>query len=211
MRLTAVTATSIDLSWSPPPTEHHNGIIRQYTVRVVVQDTREMFTHSTSQLSITVGNLHPYYTYNCSVSAVTVMPGPYSEPLIVQTLPDSKLSFIILYLVCYLFLLIIHSTVPVGSPEITAATAIDSMTVQLSWNPPRLAEQNGIIMYYIVNITATHPRVGENFQQNCSSISCNISHLFPYHTYQFTVSAVTIGPGPYSETYIETTLEAGKM
>ena len=87
VRYTAVTSTSVDLSWSPPPTEHHNGIIRQYSVRVVVQDTGEIFTHSTIQLRITVGGLHPYYTHNFSISAVTVVPGPYSEPLIVQTLP----------------------------------------------------------------------------------------------------------------------------
>ena len=94
VRYTAVTSTSVDLSWSPPPTEHHNGIIRQYIVRVVVQDTGEIFIHSTVQLSITVGSLHPYYTYNFSVSAVTVVPGPYSVPLIVQTLPDSKFPLV---------------------------------------------------------------------------------------------------------------------
>ena len=90
VRYTAVTFTSVDLSWSPPPTEHHNGVIRQYTVRMVVQDTGEIFTHSTVGLSITVGSLHPYYTYNFSISAVTVVPGPYSVPITVQTLPDSK-------------------------------------------------------------------------------------------------------------------------
>ena len=90
VRHTAVTSTSVNLSWFPPSTEHHNGVIRNYTVRVVVQDTGEIFTHSTDQLSITVESLHPYYTYNFSVSAVTITPGPYSVPLIVQTLPDSK-------------------------------------------------------------------------------------------------------------------------
>ena len=55
-----------------------------------MQDTGNIYSHPTAQLSITVGDLHPYYTYNFSVSAVTVAPGPYSEPLVVQTLPDSK-------------------------------------------------------------------------------------------------------------------------
>ena len=55
-----------------------------------MQDTGNIYSHFTAQLSITVGDLHPYYTYNFSVSAVTVAPGPYSEPLVVQTLPDSK-------------------------------------------------------------------------------------------------------------------------
>ena len=85
------------------------------------------------------------------------------------------------------------------------------MTVQLSWNPPRLDEQNGPIIYYIVNITATHPRRGESFQQNCTIVPCNITHLYPYHTYQFIVSAYTIGSGPYSEIRTVTTLEAGML
>ena len=84
------------------------------------------------------------------------------------------------------------------------------MIVELSWNPPRPDEQNGVIVYYIVNITAIHPYMGETFQQNCPMVSCNVSQLYPYHTYQFTVSAVTIAPGPYSETSTVTTLETGK-
>ena len=90
VRRTAVTSTSVNLSWFPPSTEHHNGVIRNYTVMVVVQDTGEIFTRSTVQLSINFESLHPYYTYNFSVSAVTITHGPYSVPLIVQTLPDSK-------------------------------------------------------------------------------------------------------------------------
>ena len=90
VRHTAVTSTSVDLSWYPPPTEHHNGIIRYYTVRVVVQNTGVIFARSTAELSITIAGLHPYYTYNFSISAMTVVPGPYSVPLTVQTLPDGK-------------------------------------------------------------------------------------------------------------------------
>jgi len=89
---TAVNSTSVDLSWSPPPTEHHNGIIRRYIVRVVVEDTGEMFSLSSTHQQITVGSLHPYYIYHFSVSAVTVGPGPYSQPHTVQTLPDGKFT-----------------------------------------------------------------------------------------------------------------------
>ena len=90
---TAVNSTSVDLSWSPPPTEDHNGIIRHYIVRVVVENTEEMFTLSTTHQQITIESLHPYYIYNFSVSAVTVAPGPYSEPHTVQTLPDGKFMY----------------------------------------------------------------------------------------------------------------------
>ena len=57
---------------------------------MVVEDTGEMFTLSTTHQQITIGSLHPYYIYHFSVSAVTVAPGPYSQPHAVRTLPDSK-------------------------------------------------------------------------------------------------------------------------
>jgi len=102
-----------------------------------------------------------------------------------------------------------NPTVPTSSPRITTAVAVAPMTVELSWDPPSPDEQNGIIVYYIINITAIHPHVGETFQQNCTLVPCNVSHLYPHHTYQFSVSAVTIAPGPYSETHTVTTLESG--
>ena len=102
-----------------------------------------------------------------------------------------------------------NPTVPTSSPRITAAVPVDPTTVELSWNPPSPDEQNGVIVYYIIHITAIHPHMGETFQQNCTMVSCNVSQLYPYHTYQFTVSAVTIAPGPHSETSTVTTLESG--
>ena len=44
-----------------------------------------------------VGSLHPFYTYNISVSAVTVAAGPYTEPYTIRTQEDGKFlcSFLI--------------------------------------------------------------------------------------------------------------------
>ena len=55
-----------------------------------MEDTGEEFTIGATDEQITLGALHPFYVYNFSVSAVTVSPGPYSEPHTVQTLPDGK-------------------------------------------------------------------------------------------------------------------------
>jgi len=57
---------------------------------VVVDDTGEEFTINSTDQQITVRNLHPYYIYDFSVSAVTVSPGPYSELYTVQTFPDGE-------------------------------------------------------------------------------------------------------------------------
>jgi len=45
----------------------------------------ELPATSTSSL-YTLELLHPFYTYRISVAAVTVLPGPYSEEITVQTL-----------------------------------------------------------------------------------------------------------------------------
>ena len=38
--------------------------------------------------SITLSSLHPYYVYECSVSAYTVAAGPYSEIITIRTAED---------------------------------------------------------------------------------------------------------------------------
>ena len=39
-----------------------------------------------------MGGLHPYYLYECAVSAVTVAEGPYSAPIAVRTHEAGKYS-----------------------------------------------------------------------------------------------------------------------
>ena len=67
--------------------------------------------------------------------------------------------------------------VPTGSPKIISAEAIDPTTVHLSWNPPKSYDRNGIIVYYIINITSFNLPTTESFSQHCTTLSCNISNL----------------------------------
>ena len=89
----AASATSLLLSWSPPPDRTHNGMIRMYSVRVVETDTGFEFYHDTTDSNTALNSLHPYYTYACSVAAVTVAYGPYSESTNIQTKEDGKCFF----------------------------------------------------------------------------------------------------------------------
>ena len=84
-----LTSTSLILTWKPPSDDHHNGIIRSYIVQGK-EETGRLFTLTSVHTQVLVGQLHPYYTYNFTVSAVTTLPGPYSEPLGLQTLEDGK-------------------------------------------------------------------------------------------------------------------------
>ena len=74
--------------WEPP--EDPNGYIREYRVNVTEVETGRMFQLITNTTGITIGSLHPYYTYNCTVSAVTIGPGPFSPAITVRTDEDGR-------------------------------------------------------------------------------------------------------------------------
>ena len=86
-----LTAFSVHLEWIPPPSEYWNGIIRQYVlIRTELETGTNVVTQSLPQAEHTVGNLHPFYNYNFSVCAVTVLQGPCSDAYTVKTLEHSE-------------------------------------------------------------------------------------------------------------------------
>lgn len=88
-----VTSTSLTLSWLPPPSELHNGIIGHYIIRALEINTGTNLTYQAqSHTSLSIGDLHPYYTYQFNVFAVTVGVGPASLDHTVSTLQDGKFS-----------------------------------------------------------------------------------------------------------------------
>ena len=88
---TDVTSITITLTWSPPRDDLHNGIIRHYLINILEVNTSAAYTLRTqAHTSLTIGVLHPFYTYELSVQAVTVLPGPASPTITVVTLQDGK-------------------------------------------------------------------------------------------------------------------------
>ena len=83
----ALNATSALVNWIPPLPEHRNGILRGYTIRVVGSHTPEDYTVSISTTETAVGNLHPFYSYKFTVTAVTISAGPFSNPVTVMMPP----------------------------------------------------------------------------------------------------------------------------
>ena len=95
-----VTAQPVDsegifLSWMPPLFIHRNGLIRSYRVYLIETDTGREYNYTVFATNLTVTELHPYYTYSCSVSPVTVKPGPFSSPVFITTPEDGEFDFII--------------------------------------------------------------------------------------------------------------------
>ena len=91
------------------------------------------------------------------------------------------------------------STVPTGTPVSIEARPIDSKSLLLAWEPPLTGVQNGIIREYFINISVAE--TGDKFQHQATNTTLIIEDLHPHYTYSFIISAVTIGPGPYSEAY----------
>ena len=95
----SVGSTSFVLSWSPPPTSQQNGIIREYTVNITEIQTGISIILNSTSTSVSVLSLHPYYTYECRVSAYTVGSGPYSEVFTITT-PEDGMSHLCSSLFC---------------------------------------------------------------------------------------------------------------
>ena len=85
-----VTSVGLALSWSYPPEDDINGQIRHFLVNISEEITGTEYILTTMTNSTEVNFLHPFYTYLCSVSAVTVSAGPYSLPIPVTTLPSGE-------------------------------------------------------------------------------------------------------------------------
>ena len=71
-----------------------NGIVQHYIVNVTELNTGTTSSHVASRTNFTLFSLHPHYTYSVTVSAVTIAAGPPSDPIVITTDSEGKLSFI---------------------------------------------------------------------------------------------------------------------
>ena len=78
MRVVAISSSSIRLTWEPPRPEDQNGIIVAYNITITEAETGRVtyFQKEGTESLLIVNFLHPYYTYQCSISAETIGPGP---------------------------------------------------------------------------------------------------------------------------------------
>jgi len=88
----AIGTTTIMLTWSPPPAEDQNGIIRNYVINITELETGMAFHYTSSSTSILVYSLHPFYRYVVTIAAVTVGQGPATIAFTVQTWEDGMFA-----------------------------------------------------------------------------------------------------------------------
>ena len=248
-----INSQSFSISWHAPLAEDQNGDIQYYLIDFTEVDTNVTSQVFSTNTSITLTGLHPYYTYVYSISAYTVGEGPYTSENSVILPEDGKLKLYILSLSlsllpslslsfsfplpfslpCYLptsilplslFLLLLLSlsflyqidvtrcfllVAPSAAPVNPSGDASDSRTIVLTWNPPPLEYQNGIIREYKILIVELETM--STFTIVSSSLTATIQSLHPNYNYRCSVTAVTIAEGPYTQVFTVTTPEDSKF
>ena len=92
IRLGSVNSTSINTTWEPPLVPEQNGVIREYRINLTETITGTVLHFNSPEPFQMFTELHPYYTYEIVVAAVTVAVGPYSIPVQITTPEESKSS-----------------------------------------------------------------------------------------------------------------------
>lgn len=83
------------LSWDPPPSDQINGVIDFYTIAIFEAESMTNFAFESNISTITLNDLHPFYTYTFQISASTVSAGPLSDPLVVQMPADGQYVYVV--------------------------------------------------------------------------------------------------------------------
>ena len=88
--------------------------------------------------------------------------------------------------------------VPTGAPENLTVTALNSSTVQVTWDPPLPHTQNGPITEYVLLIAGIDSDEEYELHSGSGLNVLDVASLHPFYTYTYTIAAVGIGAGPYS-------------
>ncbi len=177
-------------------------------LNVTERETSNVYSFMVYDVIKKVEGLHPFYTYDVHIATVTIDAGPYSEPFTVQTKEagDTRIS---LKSLCTVY---VSCSPPAPSAAPTAVTIQDvgSTHVNISWQPPPVEHQNGVIRLYQLTLTL-HSSITdmEDLTFHTALAAIDIPDLLPHHNYTFVLSAVTLVRGPESAVFRFQTLEDG--
>ena len=113
----------------------------------------------------------------------------------------------------YLVYIVYTPTAPSGYPQNVQAQSVSPTEIWVSWNPIPQLERNGkIIQFEVLLNSLTFP--GDVVSANMSPenvLMLLVENLEEYAEYNISVRAFTkVGPGPFSPTETERTLESSK-
>ena len=86
--VTVTSSTTAHVTWSPPPPEARNGVIRHYVIYLEDDNGRDTFNSYGESYVLT--GLHPGNRYRVGVAAYTVEIGPKSDSTAFVAQDDRK-------------------------------------------------------------------------------------------------------------------------
>ena len=97
---------------------------------------------------------------------------------------------------------------PSAAPQNPLELITSSTILNVTWSPPPIEGQNGIIVYYV--IITTEVDTGIMWELTSNTTWLYLDYLHPYYTYTFRFAAVTVAQGPFSSGYNVTMPEDSK-
>lgn len=98
---------------------------------------------------------------------------------------------------------------PTGYPQDFTGSATSSRSVTLTWDPPNPEDVNGVVVQYIINVTAVE--TSELFQLTSNTTTLRVTSLRPFTTFRCIIAAqTTAGTGPFSTVFTIVTPEDGE-
>ncbi len=94
---------------------------------------------------------------------------------------------------------------PSGPPQRLEGRDLGAYTIELTWEPPKPEDQNGVITSYSVTIVEAETANVLELEIAQTQPVLVVHSLHPYYTYQCSVAAATtIGIGPTAEVTVVT-------
>lgn len=96
--------------------------------------------------------------------------------------------------------------VPTAPPVTPSGSPITSTLITLRWDPIPAEHLNGILRFYLVDVTEVITNNSWTFHSVQRHV--NIGPLHPYYTYRCRVAGFTVGVGPYTALFYVNSGEA---
>ena len=224
LQISSATSSSVTITWGPPLTP--NGVIVSYTVSY--SSSTEMVSivlHNPMQTTHRITSLRAFTNYKISVYASTRIGGGPSASVVKKTEESSNLFLqmksnvctVAMYVACMTFLrsLSNSATVPTSylgpsaPPEDIQFFVTGSTTATVTWSPPPVDDQNGVVVYY--SLTIEDLQFNARIEViNSTNSTYYLTGLNEFNEYRCRIAAATIkGLGPYSQAHNFTTYQDG--
>ena len=99
-------------------------------------------------------------------------------------------------------------TAPTAPPSNFVVGETTPTSAVLTWDPPPIDQQNGVIRYYIIDCNQAGN--GSNVTETSNTTEITLQNLLPFFQYRCTVAAFTVAIGPLSGVLTFRLPEAGR-